>query len=66
MRNSYRNHRPVTLPEAAAVEVVEPGTVPMTDDQYSAAVKALAVLISQRRSAQTTTGPTGTGRPLAA
>ncbi len=64
--DSHRNLGPVPTPELPAVEVAEPGTVPMTDDQYTAAVKALGVLISQWRSDQATNGPADGDRPSAA
>ncbi len=56
MTNSHRNLRPLPSPELAAVEVVEPGTASMTDDQYTSAVKALAVMINKWRASQSTDG----------
>ncbi len=63
VRNSDRSLTLLSSAELAVVEVAEPGTVAMTDEQYAAAAHALAVLINEWRDSQRADDP---GLPAAA
>lgn len=64
--HTARRHRPLSIVSDALpdVRINGVGTMPMTDEQYAAAVRALAALIETWRA--TRTEPIETDRPLAA